>query len=689
MDPTRPRVEAGEEYLVVGGQELRLTHPDRVLYPATGTTKTDVISYYVGVAGAMLPHLAGRPATRKRWPDGVAGAGFYVKEVEAGIPVWLTRVQVPHRWGGDKFYPVLDTPAALAWLGQVSALEVHVPQWRIAPAGPQAADQGAVPLVDRVVFDLDPGEGAGLPECVDVAWALRERLGRLGVRSVPVTSGSKGLQVYVPMDEPITSGQASDWAQLAAEQLEQALPNLVVSTMPKSLRRGKVLIDWSQNNGFKTTIAPYSLRGRNRPTVAAPRTWDELTPGRTHLVRHLEMAEVLDRVTGGLDPLAALHDHPVSVDEPVRPRPAHTAASAVVVRERRPRPRAVVVGAGPRRPAEAMGLPADLAGPVQVALARAQDQVPGPRALPGGSRYEPKWDGFRQVSTSGSHGLRLWSKSGTDMTSRFPELASAATALVPSGTVLDGEALIWLDGRLRFELLQRRFTSARSRLAEEARRHPATYMVFDLLAVDGHDLRGYPWRTRRTLLEELARDWTPPLQLSPVTDDLEVARRWMVEYRPAGVEGLVAKGADSRYEPNSRRSWVKVKQRKTVEVLVGAVVGPLDAPTAFIAGLYQDDGLLRMVGRSTTLKRSQARALSALLTAAAADHPWPDTIAANRFGAQDHVVLTRVQPTVVVEVAADAAREYGIWRHGLRLVRHRPDMVVDELPRLAVHVDSA
>src|SRR6478752_10188974 len=353
MDSARPRVDArdvtGEEYLVVGRQELRLTHPDRVLYPATGTTKSDVINYYAAVAGAMLPHLAGRPATRKRWPDGVTGPGFYVKEVEAGIPPWLTRVQIPHRWGGGKFYPVLDTPAALAWLGQVSALEVHVPQWRITAAGPRAAGEGGEPLVDRVVFDLDPGEGAGLPECVDVACALLERLGPLGARSVPVTSGSKGLQVYVPMDEPITSGQASGWAQLAAEQLERALPELVVSTMPKSARRGKVMIDWSQNNGAKTTIAPYSLRGRDRPTVAAPRTWDELNP----TMRHLEMIEVLDRITGGLDPLAALHDHPRVVDEPARPLPARTTAPTAIVRERRRRARAVEVGVGPPRPANA------------------------------------------------------------------------------------------------------------------------------------------------------------------------------------------------------------------------------------------------------------------------------------------------------------------------------------------------
>lgn len=154
--------------------------------------------------------------------------------------------------------------------------------------------------------------------------------------------------------------------------------------------------------------------------------------------------------------------------------------------------------------------------------------------------------------------FRLWSKSGSDFTTRFPEIVRAADDVVPDGCVLDGETVIWLGDQPRFELLQRRLTTARPRLAEESRTHPASYVAFDLLAVEGRDLRGYPWRTRRALLEELAQVWAPPLQLSPVTDDEQVGRRWMVEYRPAGIEGLVVKGADSRYEPNSRRSWVKV-----------------------------------------------------------------------------------------------------------------------------------
>jgi bifunctional non-homologous end joining protein LigD len=230
----------------IAGQEFKVTSPERVFYPATGTTKLDVIGYYAEASTAMLPHLVGRPATRKRWPEGVDKTSFFVKDLEAGTPGWLTRVQIRHG-SGPKFYPVFDSPAALAWLGQVAALELHVPQWRIEPpAGPTVTSRSAERHPDRVVFDLDPGPGAGLAECVDVALALRERLGPLGQRVAVATSGSKGLHLYVPMDHPISSAEASEWARLAAEKLQKALPALVVSRMAKSLRSRKVLVDWSQ-----------------------------------------------------------------------------------------------------------------------------------------------------------------------------------------------------------------------------------------------------------------------------------------------------------------------------------------------------------------------------------------------------------------------------------------------------------
>lgn len=275
------------------GHRFRLTNLSKVLYPETGTTKADVIGYYAQVAAAMIPLVQGRPATRKRWPNGVNTTPFFHKNIDKGTPEWIDRREITHK---DRtiVYPLIDNPATLAWFGQNAALELHVPQWRFTC-------EGGVGLPDRVVFDLDPGEGVGLAQCAVVAKAIRARLTDLELTAFPVTSGSKGLHLYVPVPPRQTSEQTSQFARLLAETVEKEMPDLVVSKMAKLLRPGKVFIDWSQNNGAKTTIAPYSLRGRDQPTVAAPRTWDELDdPG----IAHLDYREVLDRLDRGIDPFA-------------------------------------------------------------------------------------------------------------------------------------------------------------------------------------------------------------------------------------------------------------------------------------------------------------------------------------------------------------------------------------------------
>ncbi len=283
--------------VTIDGRRLRLTHPDKVLYPATGTTKAEVISYYVQVAERLLPHVAGRPATRKRWVEGVGtvdrpGEVFFEKNLPTSAPDWVRRVVVRHK-GHVNTYPVVDSAATLAWLGQVAALELHVPQW-------QVGSDGEPRHPDRLVLDLDPGPEVGLEECVEVAFAARDLLDDVGLAAYPVTSGSKGIHLYAPLTGEHDADYVNAFAKQLATALADELPDLVVSSMKKSIRTGKVLVDWSQNNKAKTTIAPYSLRGRDEPTVAAPRTWDELDePG----LRHLTMDEVLERDD---DPLADL-----------------------------------------------------------------------------------------------------------------------------------------------------------------------------------------------------------------------------------------------------------------------------------------------------------------------------------------------------------------------------------------------
>ncbi|SDB84243.1 ATP-dependent DNA ligase LigD ligase module /ATP-dependent DNA ligase LigD phosphoesterase module /ATP-dependent DNA ligase LigD polymerase module [Raineyella antarctica] len=275
----------------VDGRRLRLTNPSKVLYPVTGTTKADVLRYYLAVADRLVAWSAMRPATRKRWPNGVGTAdqpveAFFTKNLEHGAPGWLATHTIQHHHRPVR-YPLVNDRATLAWLAQVAALEIHVPQWRVS-----GADEELNP--DRLVLDLDPGPGAGLQHCAEVAFSARDLLEDMGLPVVPVTSGSKGLHLYAGLDGSRTSEEINSFAREFAQALHRLMPDLVVHDMKKSLREGKVLVDWSQNNGNKTTICPWSLRGRLRPTVAVPRSWEEIAdPG----LDHLSMEEVLQRIT--------------------------------------------------------------------------------------------------------------------------------------------------------------------------------------------------------------------------------------------------------------------------------------------------------------------------------------------------------------------------------------------------------
>ncbi|MGA9871750.1 MAG: ATP-dependent DNA ligase [Rhodococcus sp. (in: high G+C Gram-positive bacteria)] len=280
--------------LDIAGRKVSVTNLDKVLFPETGTTKAEVIEYYTAVAPAMLPHLAGRAVTRKRWPNGVEQPAFFEKNLASSAPDWLDRREMEH---SDRVvtYPLFSTAADLAWLGQQASIEAHVPQWRFDgnEAGPAT----------RMVFDLDPGDDVDLARCAEVACEIRDMIAEIGFTAYPVTSGSKGIHLYVPLEKPLSSTGASTVAKRVATLLEERSPDRVTATMAKAKRTGRVFVDWSQNNGKKTTVAPYSMRGRHEPTVAAPRTWDELeSPG----LEHLRFEEVLERFGEQGDLLAQL-----------------------------------------------------------------------------------------------------------------------------------------------------------------------------------------------------------------------------------------------------------------------------------------------------------------------------------------------------------------------------------------------
>ncbi|MBN9606862.1 MAG: ATP-dependent DNA ligase [Actinomycetales bacterium] len=301
--------DSGSEQVVsVGGHRIRLTSLDKVLYPATGTTKAEVLDYYARVAEVLIPHARDRPATRKRWVNGVGtaeepGQVFFQKNLDDSTPSWVKRRSIQHSDHVNS-YPLVNDLATLTWLAQMNSLELHVPQWRFGL-------NGARRNPDRLVLDLDPGEGAGLPECVEVAKLVRAILRDMGFDPMPVTSGSKGIHLYAALDGTRSSDEISAVAHELARALEADHPDLVVSDMKKAKRTGKVLLDWSQNNGAKTTIVPYSLRGRLHPTVAAPRTWRELS---SPDLRQLEFTEVLERVAKKGDPLAELSASHLAAD---------------------------------------------------------------------------------------------------------------------------------------------------------------------------------------------------------------------------------------------------------------------------------------------------------------------------------------------------------------------------------------
>lgn len=285
----------------VDGYRVEVTNLDKVMYPATGLTKGEVIAYYQAVAPVLIPHARNRPVTRKRWVHGVGtpdkpGQVFFHKNVEAKHAPEFAELRALVHKDGTNLYPLVNNTATLVWLAQLAALELHTPQWRFDD---DPEDRPHQP--DRLVLDLDPGEGAGLAECVRVALLIKEILDGMGLVSVPVTSGSKGLHLYAAVSG-LSSEATSEIAKQLAQLLEQQHPDLVVSAMRRDLRGGKVFIDWSQNNFNKTTVAPYSLRGRQHPTVAAPRAWDEIDSD----LRQLEFDEVLERLASEGDLLAPL-----------------------------------------------------------------------------------------------------------------------------------------------------------------------------------------------------------------------------------------------------------------------------------------------------------------------------------------------------------------------------------------------
>jgi bifunctional non-homologous end joining protein LigD len=301
MTPAEERLTAH-----IGGRELSLSNLSKVMYPATGFTKGELIDYYARIGPVMLTYLAGRPVTSKRFPNGVESQGFIEKNVPRHAPDWIRTAVLSRKAKGrdTNEYALIDDLPGLVFFANLAAIEFHTPMWRIPAAeadGDRGADRGPDVAVDGgaddaaddadeeeiynsrgvspdlIVFDLDPGPPAAIQECCQIAVVLRDRLAKDGIELFPKTSGSKGMQLYGCIAEKAWWGlEVNEFAHAAAEAVETEMPEQVVSRMTKALRTGKILIDWSQNNPAKTTITPYSMRSVKEPSVSTPVTWQEV-----------------------------------------------------------------------------------------------------------------------------------------------------------------------------------------------------------------------------------------------------------------------------------------------------------------------------------------------------------------------------------------------------------------------------
>ncbi len=277
--------------ITVDGHAVRLTSPDKLMFPETGFTKADVIDYYRSVADAILPQLRDRPVTQIRFPDGVGGDRFYQKNAARYTPKWIRRFGISASPGSDTpaktvTYPVIDEKAGLLWFANQGALELHTPQYRLGP-------RGGIRKPDRLVMDLDPGEGMGLDDCAEIAHLLRERLAEDDLALFPVTSGGKGIHLYAPLDGRRTARAVHAYVRDMARDLAARHPDRIVAVQAKEQRAGRVMIDWSQNHPARSTATPYTLRGKSGgPTVAAPRAWDEIVAG----LQQLTPGEVRERL---------------------------------------------------------------------------------------------------------------------------------------------------------------------------------------------------------------------------------------------------------------------------------------------------------------------------------------------------------------------------------------------------------
>ena len=669
-------------------REVRISSPERVMWPDAGITKGDLAAYAVAVADPLMGALRDRPVTLQRFPEGIEGEEFYSKNPPRGVPEWSRTVICTYPSGRRHSQLIVDEPATAVWAIQMNTVTFH--PW---PVRTEHIDNP-----DELRIDLDPQPGRAFPDAVEAALALREVLAEIGLTAWAKTSGIRGVHVYCRVAPTHEFLDVRHGVIGIARELERRLPDLVTTAWWKEERGERVFVDFNQACRDRTIASAYSPRPLPGAPVSMPVSWQDLKSvspadftvrsvpgivaaqgdawaGVDEAVGDVRAAIALwdkDVHERGLGEMPFPPDYPKMPGEPPRVQPSKRRAD-----------REDSDYLGPKAERDAVwGLP--LVPPLSPMLAKSVKTMPEGEVL-----FEPKWDGFRSIVFRSGDLVEIGSRNEKPMTRYFPEVVEAVRESLPEKCVVDGEIVVIGPGgdRLDFDLLQQRIHPAASRVRKLSQETPAHFVAFDLLALGDQDLRERPFAERRALLEKALAGATPPVHLTPATRDRAVAQDWFEQFEGAGLDGVVAKPLDGTYQPD-KRVMFKVKHERTADCVVAGYrthkSGP-DAIGSLLLGLYNGDELMS-VGVIGAFPMTRRRELFEELQALVTDfdsHPWawarqeegtrtPRNAEQSRWAAGKDLSFTPLRPERVVEVRYDHME--GVrFRHTAQFVRWRPD----------------
>ena len=673
-------------------REVRISSPDRLIWPEDGITKLDLAQYAVDTRLGFLNALGHRPVTLQRFPEGIAGEEFWTKNPPKGMPDFITPVMCTYPSGRKHLQVVVDEPAAVVWAMQMNTVTFH--PWPVRTSD--------VDRPDELRIDLDPQPGRTFADAVEAALALRELLTEIGLTGWVKTSGNRGVHVFVRIAPTHEFLDVRHGVIGIARELERRLPDLVTAAWWKEERGERVFVDFNQACRDRTIASAYSPRPLPGAPVSMPLGWDQLAgvdPG-DFTVRTVPgiLAEAGDAWAGmddaigdvagaialwdkdinerGLGELNFPPDYPKMPGEPPRVQPS---------KRRKDKTDDDYMTPKADRDAELREQWGPVPPPVAPMLAKPVKAIPE-----GDYLFEPKWDGFRSIIFRSGDSVEIGSRNEKPMTRYFPEVVEAVLASFPDQAVVDGEiVVVGASGdRLDFEALQQRIHPAASRVKKLAAETPAQFVAFDLLSLGGDDLTGRPFEERRSLLEEAFAEVAAPIHLTRATRDPAVAQDWFEQFEGAGLDGVIAKPLAGTYEQN-KRTMLKIKHVRTADCVVAGYrthkTGD-DLVGSLLLGLYDDEGSLMSIGVIGAFPMARRKELFEELQPLVTtfdDHPWawakeemgtrtPTSGATSRWNASKDLSFTPLRPERVVEVKYDHME--GIrFRHTAQFVRWRED----------------